>query len=214
MSGGVASLSTYDRLSRWYDWLAGPAEEHVRQVAVCQLAPRSGEVILDIGCGTGQALRPLVAAVGAQGKVYGLDLAAGMLAVAQAKVQRIGAHDRFALVRADALGLPFRSAHVDAVLLTFALELFAAAEIGQVLGECRRVLRAGGRVCVAALAAEEHPGLVARLYARVHHQWPTWVDCRPICPEMALAQAGFAVQMVTSLAVWGLAVKVVSALAP
>ena len=46
-------------------------------------APQSGERVLDVACGTGVVTRLVVPRVGATGKVVGLDLNGGRLAVAR-----------------------------------------------------------------------------------------------------------------------------------
>jgi ubiquinone/menaquinone biosynthesis C-methylase UbiE len=46
--------------------------------------PRSGERVLDVACGTGVVTRLVAQRVGQTGKVVGLDLNLGMLAVAAA----------------------------------------------------------------------------------------------------------------------------------
>ncbi len=48
-----------------------------RAVSYLDLDP--GEVVLDVGCGTGRALPTLVAGVGATGQVLGIDVSPGML---------------------------------------------------------------------------------------------------------------------------------------
>ncbi len=47
--------------------------------AVDRLSLQPGDHVLEIGCGTGRNLPFLSAAVGPQGRVYGVDLSPGML---------------------------------------------------------------------------------------------------------------------------------------
>ncbi len=76
-------------------------------------SPRPGDRVLDVGCGTGIVARTAALAVGAQGRVVGIDLNEGMLRVAK----RAGA----ALVppvewrQGDATSLPFPDAAFDVV---------------------------------------------------------------------------------------------------
>jgi hypothetical protein len=57
---------------------------------------------------------------------------------------------------------------------------------------CQRFLRPGnGRIVVTTLVGEPDPGLVVRLYERVHERTPTLLDCRPIPLIAALPEAGF-----------------------
>ena len=56
--------------------------------AVAELGLREGERVLDAGCGTGRALTPLRAAVGASGVVLGADLTPAMLEAYRAARRR------------------------------------------------------------------------------------------------------------------------------
>lgn len=52
--------------------------------AIRALAPRPGEAILDVGCGTGQSVCQLAELVGPQGRVVGVDIAPTLLDIASA----------------------------------------------------------------------------------------------------------------------------------
>ncbi len=123
--------------------------------AVADLGLREGDRVLDAGCGTGRALTPLRAAVGATGVVVGVDLTPAMLQAA------VGAgRDRDGrLLLADVAALPLRSGSLDAV---FAAGLIAhLPRPDQNLRELARVVRPGGTLALfhpigrAALAARQ-----------------------------------------------------------
>lgn len=201
---------TYDRLSGWYDLLARSERKFVRQ-GVEMLALQPGESSLEIGPGTGHALLALARAVGPLGQVYGVDISPGMLHQAKQKLSRAGLSRPVRLVCADGARLALESSCFDAALLSFTLELFDTPDIPLVLGECRRVLRDGGRLCVVALAREGGSRLMLRLYNWAHARFPTWVDCRPILPARLLQDNGFRIQEVVRGGMWGLPVQVVLA---
>ena len=58
------SRAAYNKLSPWYDLMAGDFERKPRNAAIQQLAPGIGESILEIGCGTGQAIVKIAELVG------------------------------------------------------------------------------------------------------------------------------------------------------
>jgi ubiquinone/menaquinone biosynthesis C-methylase UbiE len=200
---------TYNRLSRWYDWIAGSEEPFMLQ-AVAGLGLRPGERVLEIGCGTGKALVEMAARTGQNGCVLGVDLAEGMLRRADARIHRSGIRS-IQLCQADAAFLPCANGFYDAVLLTFTLELFPPAEFGPVLAECRRVLRGGGRLGVAALLETDAPGWMERLYGVFHHRYPRLVDCRPIPVVKILRASGFRLLQESQQRMWGLPVVIASA---
>jgi demethylmenaquinone methyltransferase/2-methoxy-6-polyprenyl-1,4-benzoquinol methylase len=76
-----------------------------------------GERVLDIGCGTGQAMMVLADTVGPTDSVQGLDRSAGML---QGAADRLGSCRRriVSLTMGNASALCFRSNVFDAVFMT------------------------------------------------------------------------------------------------
>src|SRR5512147_2098615 len=89
-----AARASYNRLSRWYDFVAGGTEEKYRDWGLEKLAAQPGEKILEIGFGTGHCLVSLAKAVGPAGHVLGLDISDGMLAIARQRLQQEGLEDR------------------------------------------------------------------------------------------------------------------------
>ncbi len=197
---------SYDRMARWYDLFAG-SEKKFTQIGLQKLNVQPGEHVLEIGFGTGQALIELAQA-GAE-SVSGVDLSEGMLQVAQERVRAADLGERIDLRLGDATQLPFKDGTFDAVFISFTLELFDTPEIPVVLGECRRVLRTGGRLGVVSLAKRET--LACRVYEWGHAKMPAMLDCRPIFVRQSVEQAGFMIKEAVEVKMWGLPVEVVVA---
>jgi ubiquinone/menaquinone biosynthesis C-methylase UbiE len=100
-----------------------------------------GEEVLDLGCGTGRFTVPM-AESGAY--VTGLDLSAGMLAVARAKLEERGL--RADLREGDMAALPFPDGTFDTVTSMLALMHIPIADRPAVFREVCRVLKPGGRM--------------------------------------------------------------------
>ena len=79
---------------------------------------RTGNKVLDVGCGTGVLAREALRRVGQEGQVVGLDLNEGMLAVAAR------AEPKIEWRQGDAASLPFKDASFDVVVSQFALMYF------------------------------------------------------------------------------------------
>lgn len=200
--------ANYNRLSRWYDLIAG-SEKKYRDLGLQKLSARTGERILEIGFGTGHCILALATAVGDAGQVCGIDLSEGMLAVTQDRINRAGLAHRVDLRLGDAIHLPFDAASFDGVFMSFTLELFDTPELPRVLEQCLAVLRPDGRLALVTLVKK--PTTAVRIYEWFHKKMPTAVDCRPIYAQAALTAAGFTICDTTTLSMWGLPVEIILA---
>lgn len=121
-----------------------------RRRAVRELHLDSGARVVDLGCGTGDLCRVL----GRAGlRAVGVDMAAGMLAVA---------HTSAPLVRADALQLPLGDRSVDGAISGFALR--NVVDVAACFSEAARVIRPGGRAVFLEVSEPPNP-LVRRVHA-------------------------------------------------
>jgi ubiquinone/menaquinone biosynthesis C-methylase UbiE len=192
----------YNKISRVYDLVADRSEAPVRRAGLELLKVRVGEKILEIGFGTGHSLIRLAKAVGPTGRILGLDLSDQMVKQARANLSKAGLLDRVRLRCGDAARMPYAEASVDAVFMSFTLELFDTPEIPQVVRECQRVLLRGGRIVVVGMSKEgEHEPLVGA-FAWAHRHFPNFVDCRPIFVREALERAGFRIAKVLKKHMW------------
>jgi ubiquinone/menaquinone biosynthesis C-methylase UbiE len=114
-------------------------------------APREGERVLDVGCGTGIVSRLAARHVGPTGGITGIDLNPAVLAVA-GKMPSSGAQIEFTQAPADAL--PLEDATFDLVLCQQSLQFFPDKHAA--LREMNRVLKPGGRLAISVWRAIEH----------------------------------------------------------
>jgi SAM-dependent methyltransferase len=137
----------YDRLAATYDRRLRPlrrAQEAVRRRAIERLRLGPGDVVLDIGCGTGASLALLEDAIGADGRIIGVELSPAMLSVARRRVERAGWRN-VTLVQAAAeeAAVPGLA---DAALFFFTHDVIRSRAA---LDNMLRAVRPGGRVVAA-----------------------------------------------------------------
>lgn len=211
-----ANRAFYDRISASYDWLADANERSARQAGLALLDLKPAESVLEVGFGTGNEILDMANLVGPQGKVAGIDISSGMLAVAQGKVDQAAPATSIDLRVADARALPFDAGTFDAAYASFTLELFPEEDLPTVLAEIRRVLKKGGRLAAVSMAEVkdgESPSFLERTYVWMHRHFPHIVDCRPIDLPTLLDAAGFQVRKVTDMKIWTMPVAAVLATA-
>jgi ubiquinone/menaquinone biosynthesis C-methylase UbiE len=203
--------ANYDRLSKFYEALAGSSERPSLDLGLQILDIKKGETVLEIGFGPGESIVEMAKRVGENGKVYGIDISEGMLEIAQNNVRNAGLSNRTILKLGEATDLSFDKDSFDAIFMGFVLELFDTPEIPKVLSECWRVLKNGGRICVVSLSKDNPPKITERMYEWSHKHFPVLIDCRPIYVRDALEDAGFQIIDTEMKNMWGLKVEIVLA---
>lgn len=117
----------------------------LNQAAIALLAVSAREQVLEIGPGNA-AFAPLL--LQADGSRYlGIELSQAMVEAGNQQLARTGLADRASLRHGDALALPLADASVDAALTVNTLYFWP--RLAPVLDELARVLRRGGRLCLA-----------------------------------------------------------------
>ncbi len=120
MPGNHAQIiDIYRQRAKGYDASGINSLQSWRKEAVQLLNLKRGDLVVDIGCGTGLNFALLEEAVGPEGKIIGVDLTDAMLDQARLRVAEHG-WKNVELVQADAAQYKF-PAQVDGILSTFAL---------------------------------------------------------------------------------------------
>ncbi len=152
-SGGASATQTRGFVWNWarrYDLLMGfvtfGRERVFRQriAGLAQLQP--GELVLDVGCGTGTLAMEALQRVGETGRVSGIDPSPQMIARASRKAERVGLAIDFQVGVIEQLSFPDQS--FDAVLSTFMMHHLPDDLKRRGLAEIVRVLKPGGRLLV------------------------------------------------------------------
>jgi ubiquinone/menaquinone biosynthesis C-methylase UbiE len=132
--------ATAQRLERLYH-----TRDALRRRALVRdaIAARSGERILDVGCGPGFYVAELADVVGRSGAIVGVDSSESMLRLGE---QRCAGLENVAFRLGEASALPVPDADFD---VAFSVQVFEyVADTAAALSELRRALRPGGRVVI------------------------------------------------------------------
>ena len=182
----------YDKISGIYDYVEGAFEKKYRDMALDHLEIKSGDDVLEIGFGTGHAIKDISDRVGSSGRVVGIDISPEMCKVSKDRLLAADFLKNVDLICADAVLMPLKDEIFDKIFMSFTLELFSEKEIKIVLKEARRILNTGGKICVVSLFREE--AVFVELYEIFHDLFPRILDCRPIYPKSMLENVGFEIE--------------------
>lgn len=134
----------------WEHYDRGMAAHHDALMAAAAVRP--SDVVLDVGCGSGQVTLDAARAASA-GSALGVDLSSQLLAVGRRRAEEAGlANARFE--RADAQVHRFPPERHDLVVSRFGSMFFADPVAA--FGNLARTLRPGGRLVLATWRAVEH----------------------------------------------------------
>lgn len=139
--------------------------------AVNMLRRKSPQHILDVATGTGdlamlmfKKLRP--------GRITGIDLSPGMIAVAEKKVAEAGLDGAIRFMNEDCLDLPFAPEVFDCITVAYGVRNFEHLDRGY--AEMYRVMQRGGTLCVIELSTPRSP-LVKPFYKFYTRHIIPWV---------------------------------------
>jgi len=183
----------YSRRSWLYSQTMARVEWSYHLAALEQAAVQPGEQVLEVAVGPGLTITELAARVGPSTTVYGVDLATGMLTLAEARLKAHGAAN-FDLRQADSRKLPFGDGTFDLVYNAYMLDLIPAREMPGILAEFRRVLKPAGRLVLLNMSkADEAPTFREWLYLRLPAPLVLYMmgACRPVLMEGPVTTAGF-----------------------
>jgi len=116
---------------------------------------KSGEVVLDVGCGGGASARAIAARVGPGGRVMGVDISAHLIAECERRAHAAGIPNAHFVV-ADAAAVKLPPASYDRLHSRFGSMFFP--EPAAAFHNLARLVRAGGRADFAVWApAKDNP---------------------------------------------------------
>jgi ubiquinone/menaquinone biosynthesis C-methylase UbiE len=151
--------------------LVGPLFRPFAEQTVTRLAPKTGDSLMDVACGTGIVARIAREQLGPGARIVGVDVAPAMLAVARAADPSIDWR------QGNATSLPVEGTE-QFTMVTCHQGLQFMADKPAAIREMRRVLTPGGRVAIATWSSLEDLPAMRGLNAVVERHVGRIVDAR------------------------------------
>jgi ubiquinone/menaquinone biosynthesis C-methylase UbiE len=187
------ALARYRRMAGAYD-LATAWLEPYRHRAVSELRLLPGDVVLDVGCGTGMSFPPIQAAIGPEGRLVGIEPSPEMLCRARERVRTVGWTNVTLLeASAEQAVIPVQA---DAVLFAFTHDVVRSPKaLANVLGH----VRAGGRMAAAGPKWSPLAPPLNLMVWQVARQFVTtfegfarpWTELERVVPKLAVEETYF-----------------------
>ena len=139
---------------------------NVTEAALAAAAPKPGESVLDVGCGTGTTTLRMAEAVGPSGRVLGVDISEQQLALARQRIAAAGV-TQVKLVLDDAATHAFGPDRFDLCFTRFGVMFFA--DPFAAFRNIRSAMKPSGRLLLAVFrSGSENPWATASVAAIRH----------------------------------------------
>ena len=157
----------FDRIAPVYDqlnnWLSLGQHRIWKLMTVKWSGPSSGDLGLDLCCGSGDLTYLLAKQIGKNGQVIGVDFSPKQLAIASQRASQEYPDCPISWIEADILNLPFEDNYFDCATMGYGLR--NVTDISRCLEELHRVLKVGA---ASAILDFNHPDL---FYIREFQKW-------------------------------------------
>lgn len=172
----------FDRIAPVYDrmnnWLSLGQHRIWKLMTVKWSGASSGDIALDICCGSGDLTYMLAQKVGTTGQAIGIDFSCQQLSIARQRFLNLA--NSISWMEGDALNLPFDDNYFDCATMGYGLR--NVLDISLCLQELRRVLKPGAK---AAILDFHRP---SQHYMQIFQQWYLHNIVVPVAQNFGLTE--------------------------
>ena len=139
------------------DEVPGPTKEEIRVVTISKARLREGDVVFDVGCGTGGLTVEAALQVGSKGKVYAIDEDEAAIKLTNSNVQKFGVQGNVSITRGKAPDALLSLPKADAVMIG------GGGSLRAIVQTAHYKLKADGRIVINAILLETATTAIAEL---------------------------------------------------
>jgi ubiquinone/menaquinone biosynthesis C-methylase UbiE len=143
---------TQDKFDKWADTFEqkGKLFQHFQKIIIETIKPKPKTSILDLGCGTGWAVRYAAKYLNEDGRFYGIDISEKMIKKANEMAKNIR---NIQFYNTSSENLPFENDSIDTIISSFSFHHYKNPIIA--LNEADRVLKSGGRIHIIDITPDD-----------------------------------------------------------
>ena len=141
----VKAAATYNAAADHFDDTPLAFWSRYGQRTVDRLGLTAGDIVLDVGCGSGASAIPAAQSVGPVGQVIGVDLSERLLELGRDKAARSGLRN-VEFLAGDMESLGYKDGQFDAVISVFSI--FFIPDMERQVAELWRMVQPGGTLAI------------------------------------------------------------------
>jgi cobalt-precorrin-6B (C15)-methyltransferase len=142
------------------DTVPGPTKEEIRVITIAKARLNEGNVVIDVGCGTGGLTVEAALQVGSKGRVYAIDEDENAVALTKGNVQKFGVENIVCLSKGKAPEALIALPNADAIFIGG-----GGVSLRTIIQTAHYKLKPAGRIIVNAILLETATTAIAELKA-------------------------------------------------
>jgi cobalt-precorrin-6B (C15)-methyltransferase len=149
-----------DDLFNQSDEVPGPTNEEIRVITIAKARLREGDVVIDVGCGTGGLTVEAALQVAPKGKVYAIDEDEAAIKLTNSNVEKFGVQGNVSITRGKAPEALLSLPKADAFMIGG-----GGISLRAIVQTAHYKLKANGRVVINAILLETATTAISELKA-------------------------------------------------